>query len=156
MVGAEPPAESPIDPDVDLTDPRQRAEVAATEWVLLAAIAAGGVIGAETRYGLARALAHPADGFPWSTLITNVLGCLLIGGLMAALADRPHAPRLARPFLGVGVLGGFTTYSTFAVDTVHLTDAGRIGVAALYVATTLVAGTVAVVIGGRLRIRPSR
>ena len=60
-------------------------------------------------------------------LLVNLTGCLLIGVLLAVLLARfPHSPWL-RPFLAVGVLGGFTTYSTFAVDVVRLTDGGAPG-----------------------------
>lgn len=134
-----------VDADVDLHDPAQRAETRPHEWDLLLAIAAGGVLGAEARYGIATLMPHASSAFPWATLLTNVSGCLLIGVLMVVVLDlleRPH--RLLRPFLGVGVLGGFTTFSTFAVDAERLVDAGRLGTAAAYVAATLVLGQVAV------------
>lgn len=133
-----------IDPDVDLHDPAQRAETTPREWDLLAVMAAGGVAGAEARYGLARALPHAAGAFPWATVITNASGCLLIGVLMVVLLDviRPH--RFVRPFLGVGVLGGFTTYSTFAVDTQQLIVRHRPGVAIAYIAVTFVSCLLAV------------
>jgi len=109
-----------IDPDVDLHDPRQRAEGRPRQWDLIAATAIGGVLGAEARYGLGLALPHQDRQFPWSTVVINVTGCLLIGVLMAMLLELPAPHRLARPFLGVGVLGGYTTYSSFAVEVQRL------------------------------------
>jgi CrcB protein len=105
-----------IDPDVDLSDPVQRLADPARQWDLLAATAAGGILGAEARYGVSSVMPHHDQQFPWSTLLINITGCLLIGVLMAVLLELPSPHRLARPFLGVGVLGGYTTYSTFAVE----------------------------------------
>jgi CrcB protein len=136
-----------VDPDVDLHDPAQRDESRPREWDLLAAIAIGGAAGAEGRYGLDLALPHAAGAFPWATVLVNASGCLLIGALMVVLTEiaRPH--RLWRPFLGVGVLGGYTTYSTFAVDTRDLIVADRAPVALGYVALTFAACLIAVGIG---------
>lgn len=134
-----------VDPDVDLHDPSQRAE-RPHAWDLLLAIAAGGVVGAEARYGLGEAIPHTAGSFPWSTLFVNAIGCLLIGLLMASLAEvRPH--RLVRPFLGTGLLGGFTTYSTFAVDTEALIRGRHPAEALGYVVVTLTFCLLAVVAG---------
>ncbi|MDQ2797761.1 MAG: fluoride efflux transporter CrcB [Actinomycetota bacterium] len=125
----------------------------------MAAVAAGGVLGAEARYGLAAALPHTARTWPWATLVTNTLGCLLIGVLMVVLLDVAAAPpKLARPFLGVGVLGGFTTFSTFALDTYSLIRTHRELAALSYLAASLVACLVAVTVAvagsRRLLVRP--
>ena len=128
-----------IDPDVDLHDPAQRQETRARAWDLLLAVAAGGILGAEARYGLALTVTHHADQFPWSTVIINVTGCLLIGALMVVLLQLTSPHRLARPFLGVGVLGGYTTYSTFAVDVQRLVLAHRPVVGLAYVLVTVIA-----------------
>jgi CrcB protein len=114
---------------------------------VLAVIAVGGVLGAEARYGVGLLLAHPPDAFPWSTLLVNALGCLLIGVLMVVLTETTAPHRLARPFLGVGVLGGFTTFSTYAVDVQRLLLAHRAGPALAYLAGTLAAALVAVWLG---------
>jgi len=82
---------------------------------VLGVVALGGVIGSLARYGLAEAIPHGPTGFPWATFVTNVLGCFAIGLLLTRLTPRSHP--LLRPFLGTGILGGFTTFSTFAVDT---------------------------------------
>lgn len=109
-------------------------------------IAAGGALGALARYAVALAL--PAAGFPWATLLVNVSGSLAIGVLMVLLtevAGRPH--RLARPFVGVGLLGGYTTFSTYAVDAHLLAGSGALGAAALYVIGTVVGALLAVEAG---------
>ena len=112
---------------------------------LLAAV--GGALGALARWGLAEALPHSPADWPWATLLVNLLGCLLIGVLLAVLLARfPESPWL-RPFLAVGVLGGFTTYSTFAVDVVRLADAGRAALAAGYVLVSVLGGVAAVLAG---------
>lgn len=134
-----------LDPDVDLRIPAQRSELDAR---LLAAVAAGGVLGAEARYGIGSVWQIPASGFPWATLSVNASGCLLIGVLMVLIGevlDRPH--RLLRPFVGVGVLGGFTTFSTYAVDVVVTADEGRVGVAVAYLVLTPPVAVAAVWVG---------
>lgn len=126
----------PVDPDVDLHDPGQARDVGRRELTVLVAVAAGGVLGAEARWGLTEALPHADRAWPWATLLTNVAGCLLIGVLMVLVVERGSAHHLVRPFLGVGVLGGFTTFSTFALDTVHLLLAHRPGLGLLYLGVT--------------------
>jgi CrcB protein len=139
----------PVDPDVDLHDPRQRAELHHHHPKIIGAIAVGGVIGAEARYGLAVALPHHAGTWPWATLLTNLAGSLLLGVLMAVLAGAAQPPQLARPFLGVGILGGFTTFSTYAVDLREMLGHGHAGAAAAYLLVSLVGGILAVVVGLR-------
>jgi CrcB protein len=138
-----------VDPDVDLHDPRQRAELHQHHPKVLGAIALGGVIGAEARYGLALALPHHPGSWPWATLLTNLSGSLLIGVLMAVLARAAHPSQLARPFLGVGILGGFTTFSTYAVDLREQIGHGHPAAAAAYLLVSLVGGVLAVVLGLR-------
>jgi CrcB protein len=107
----------------------------------------GGALGAEARWAIGEALPHSPGSWPWATLLVNLLGCLLIGVLLAVLLARfPRSPWL-RPFLAVGVLGGFTTYSTFAVDVVRLTDAGHPVLAVAYLLASVLGGVLAVVAG---------
>ena len=112
---------------------------------LLAAL--GGALGALARWGVAEALPRSDDGWPWGTLLVNLTGCLLLGLLAAVLAARAPDSPWARPFLGVGVLGGFTTYSTFAVETVGLAGAGAAGVAVGYVVASVAGGIAAAALG---------
>jgi fluoride exporter len=132
-----------VDPDIDLHVPAQRAELAAAPWTVLGAIAAGGAIGAVARYGLTLAWPHPQGAFPWSTFVINVSGCLLIGCLMVPVERVWRARRLVRPFLGVGVLGGFTTFSGYVLDTQGLLTAGAAGRALAYLGGTAVAAVLA-------------
>jgi CrcB protein len=127
-----------VDSDVDLSDPVQLAETRPRQWDVVVAIAIGGVLGAEARYGLGEIVPHAARQFPWSTLIVNATGCLLIGALMVLLLELTSPHRLARPFLGVGLLGGYTTFSTFAVDADRLVEEHRPLIALAYVGATVV------------------
>jgi fluoride exporter len=111
---------------------------------VLSAVAAGGALGALARWGAGVVFAAAA---PWTTLAVNVLGCLLIGVLVALVADVVAAPPLARPFLGTGVLGGFTTFSGFALDGRQLLLDGRPGAAAGYLAATLAGALLATWVG---------
>jgi CrcB protein len=104
------------------------------------AVSAGGALGALARYGLQLAWPVPAAGFPWSTLVINATGCLLIGVLM----ERVDGP--LRPFLGAGVLGGFTTFSAYAVEISGLP--WSVGVP--YLLATLLVALPAVFLGARL------
>ncbi|MCU1683223.1 MAG: CrcB-like protein [Amycolatopsis sp.] len=133
----------PIDSDVDLRIPAQRQEHGA----VLVVIAIGGGLGALARYGLAQALPTRPGLFPWGTFVTNVLGCFLIGVLMVLIAEVWSAHPLARPFFGVGILGGFTTFSTYAVETRGLLQPGTVGLAFVYLAGTLICAMLAVLAG---------
>jgi CrcB protein len=122
---------------------------------LLAAL--GGALGALARWGVATALPHSPGGWPWATLLVNLTGCLLLGALTAALTARSPEPPWARPFLAVGVLGGYTTYSAFAVEVVELADAGAAALAVGYVLVSVLGGVLAVVVGARaVRAVPAR
>ncbi|GGM69518.1 hypothetical protein GCM10012275_44950 [Longimycelium tulufanense] len=114
---------------------------------IVAVIAVGGALGALARYGIGLALPWQPAGFPLPTFAVNLLGCLLMGALMVLATEVWSGHRLLRPFLGTGVLGGFTTFSTYSVDAERLLAAGRVGVAVLYVAGTLVGALGAVVLG---------
>jgi CrcB protein len=109
--------------------------------------ALGGALGALARWGIATAWGDPDGGWPWATFVVNLTGCLLIGVLLAVLLARyPHSTWL-RPFLAVGVLGGYTTFSTFAVEVVRLADAGSWLPAVGYAVGSVLGGVAAVVLG---------
>lgn len=130
----------PTDPDVDLHDPRQRRELSPA---LLAVIALGGALGASARYGLS---AWIPDG-PLAILVVNISGCLLIGMLMVLVTEVWPDLRYLRPFVGVGILGGYTTFSTAMVDVRGLVDAGRPGLGLAYLGGTAVVSVLAVALG---------
>ncbi|MFD2080680.1 CrcB protein [Actinopolymorpha cephalotaxi] len=115
-----------------------------------AVIAAGGALGALARYGLTVAVPDGSGAFPWGTLLVNVIGCALIGVLMTLLLEVWVAHRLWRPFLGIGILGGFTTFSTYAVQTRALLAAGQTATGLLYLFGTVAAALVAVWFGAHL------
>ncbi|MER7055135.1 CrcB family protein [Streptomyces sp. NPDC000351] len=109
---------------------------------VVAAVSLGGGTGAAARYAALLWWPTRTGGFPWTTFWVNVAGCAVIGVLMVVVTEVWAAPRLVRPFLGTGVLGGFTTFSTYAVDSRHLfaADQVRTGLACL-AATPLAALT---------------
>ncbi|MFD0655064.1 fluoride efflux transporter CrcB [Streptomyces malaysiensis subsp. malaysiensis] len=107
-------------------------------------MAVGGVIGACARYGAALLWPTAPGSFPWTTFWVNVIGCGVIGVFMVIITDVWAAHRLVRPFFGTGVLGGFTTFSTYAVDIQRLVEDGRAGIGLLYLAATMLAALAAV------------
>jgi CrcB protein len=111
---------------------------------VLAAIAAGGAGGACLRYGAALVWPTAPRAFPWTTLWVNVAGCAAIGVLMVAVSTGLVTHPLVRPFLGVGVLGGFTTFSTYALDVRTLLADDRPALAVAYLTATM-AGALAAV-----------
>jgi fluoride exporter len=121
---------------------------------LLAAL--GGALGALARWAVAEALPTAAGGWPWATLLVNLTGCFLLGVLVAVLAARPPEPAWVRPFLAVGVLGGYTTYSALAVEVVELVDDGAVALAAGYVVLSVVGGVTAVAVGALAGRRAAR
>ncbi|OII60926.1 chromosome condensation protein CrcB [Streptomyces sp. CC53] len=117
------------------------------DWPVLGAVALGGGTGALARYGVSVAWPTAPGGFPWATLWTNVLGCAVIGVLLVLLDAAVRPRRLVRPFFGTGVLGGFTTFSTFAVDVRTLVGEGAPLRAAVYLVATPAAALTAVALG---------
>jgi CrcB protein len=126
------------------TSRRSRAGVG---WPVLAVISAGGVAGALARYGLTEAFPHATDRFAWVTFGVNVSGCLLIGVLMVLVSEVWPSRRLLRLFAGTGVLGGYTTFSTYIGDIQQLLAAGAARTALTYLTATLFAALAAVYSG---------
>ena len=116
--------------------PRGREHPLAGQGPALLAVAVGGALGALARYGIGLALPHGRGDFPLATFVVNAAGCLLIGVVIVLLTEGPTPHPLARPFLTTGVLGGFTTFSTFATDVDELLLAGHPGTAAGYLIAT--------------------
>jgi len=119
----------------------------------LAAIYAGGVLGALARVGLAEAVPHGPDGWPWATFLVNMAGALLLGYFFARLRDHPE-DSLAHPFLTTGICGTLTTFSTMQLELFQMVDGGYLGLAAAYVGLTLATGYVFVRVGIFLERRP--
>jgi CrcB protein len=118
------------------------------------AVAVGGAFGAVARFGIDRSIERRSFAvFPWSTFAINISGCLLIGAVISALVDRHHLPGWMRIGLVMGVLGGYTTFSTYAQESLDLLREGQADVATLYVAGSVLTGILAVYAGtlvGRL------
>jgi CrcB protein len=114
-------------------------------------VAVGGAIGAVSRYGV-DALVDRRSGvaFPLSTLVINVSGCLAVGFLVAAIVDRHRTPEWLRVGLVMGFCGGYTTFSTFAQESLDLVHGDDWVVAAASIATSVMLGILAVALGTRL------
>lgn len=115
----------------------------------LALVAVGAAGGALLRWGIGE-LAPTTSGFPWAIFSINVSGCLLLG-LLPLIHGNHHEATL---LLGPGLLGGFTTVSTYADQVRSLADDGRVALAAAYFVGTLAAALVAATIGRRLASGP--
>lgn len=136
----------PINPDVD-------AEPTPHPWGLVRAnadvlpfIAVGGALGSLGRWGLGKAMPHATHAFATSTLVANVLGSLLLGILMATVLEIWSQTRYIRPFVGTGIIGGFTTFSTFTLDA-RYEAADSFPVATAYVLASVGGGLIAVLVG---------
>lgn len=110
----------------------------------LAAIFAGGAIGAVARIALGRLPVAGAPSWPWITLLINLGGAFALGYFATRLQERLPLSTYRRPFLGTGVCGGLTTFSTLQVELLKLIDADRYGLAIAYAGVSVVGGFVAV------------
>ncbi|MGQ0841993.1 fluoride efflux transporter CrcB [Actinokineospora sp.] len=119
-------------------------------WQPLTAVAVGGALGALARFALISALPTKPGGFPLGTLLVNSVGCALIGALMVGVTERRIRHPLVRPFLGVGVLGGFTTFSGYAEEVRALLTSASMPIAVAYLLGTVLCALVAVAAGMRL------
>ena len=117
---------------------------------VLGVVSLGGVLGAEARYTVSLWLPHGPAQLAVGTWLVNTSGCFLIGVLMVLIARRFPGQSLIRPFVGVGILGGYTTFSTSVVDVQQAAAHGAPGTALLYLAATLVGALVAVWAGTAL------
>lgn len=105
----------------------------------IVAVALGGAIGAGLRWAIGVAMTHQAGDWPWPTLVVNVVGCAAIGAAARGL----RVGTVAWAFVVTGVLGGFTTFSSFSLEVDQLLEADRPTVAVTYVVVTIVAGVAA-------------
>lgn len=113
-------------------------------------IALGGAVGTLARYAIATSFAGPAAArFPWSTFAINVIGCFAIGAVSGTWARSPAFPPALGLALMTGLLGGFTTFSAFGLETLVLLRRGDLLLALAYAAGSVVAGVLAVWIGLR-------
>ncbi|MFH8385349.1 fluoride efflux transporter CrcB [Kitasatospora sp. NPDC018058] len=139
---------------------RRRPPVLRGQGPAVAVVAVGGAIGALARYAAGLGWVTGPTAFPWTTLLINVVGCAVIGVFLVVITEGRPAHPLLRPFFGTGVLGGFTTFSTYSVDIRRLLEAGRLGPGLAYLGLTLLLALGAVwaaaVLTRRLIRRPVR
>lgn len=108
----------------------------------------GGALGAMARHGVgALVLRAAGDEFPWGTLVINVIGSFLIGLVIGVLALVGQWSQEIRLFAVVGILGGFTTFSAFSLETVLLFEKGQVGAALLYVIGSVAGSVLATFLG---------
>ena len=144
----------PVDPDMAPELARRRRkhtrlrDVVREQKDVLVVIATGGAIGSLGRWGVDELIPHGASEFAWSTFIVNVSGGLFLGLLTAFMLDILAATRYVRPFLGIGVLGGWTTFSTYMFDTRAMLATGQVPTGLiLYLGGTLLTGLVSAWVG---------
>lgn len=143
----------PFDPDLgddssdapglgDASDARLSAAAGTggPQWAILAAISAGGALGGTSRYGVDQLLPVTLHAFPWGTFAVNIVGAFLLGLLLVLILERWPRRRYLRPFLAIGFLGSFTTFSTWMLEIAQLADGGDLGVAAAYLGASLLVG----------------
>jgi CrcB protein len=131
------------------------------QWPVVGVVAVGGAVGAGLRFGASSVWHNGSDAnlvwrtgeaaFPWTTLLVNVVGCFLMGVLTVTLKERfTGAPRLLNPLLGTGVLGGFTTFSSYTDDARRLFENDQPGSALGYIVLTVAAALAGVALGAAL------
>jgi CrcB protein len=118
-----------------------------TQYVIVFALGCGGVVGAVARYAISLAIPTASGGFPWSTFIINISGSALLGLLLVLLMEQFPRGRLVRPFIGSGLIGAYTTFSTLEVDALLLFRDHRPFVGVTYLVVSVVGGLVAVWVG---------
>jgi CrcB protein len=136
----------PIDPDIESDDDN------ASRWPRLApdillAVFVGGVLGGLARYGIGLAAPPHADGFPWDIFAINVAGAFALAMLLVLLLEAFAPNRYARPALGTGFIGAFTTFSSLATATDHLLAHGHPLLAIVYTFGSLFGGLAAALLG---------
>jgi CrcB protein len=141
----------PIDldtPPQDVAEERQRPLLfLRSRRDVLLVIGAGGALGSLARWGVGALVPWTSDTFPWATFIENVSGGFALGVLMVFVLDVWPPHRYLRPFLCVGFLGGYTTFSTYMLETRHLLADDQIATAFTYLGGSLMAGLAAVWVG---------
>ncbi len=121
----------------------------------IAAIFAGGFLGAVTRAELGIAFPHADGAWPWSTFVVNVVGAFLLGYFVTRLQERLPLSAYRRPFLGTGICGALTTFSTMQIEILEMLDRGRLGLAGAYAGVSIAAGFLGVAAATNLVRRAS-
>jgi len=113
-------------------------------------VAVGGAVGSVARFVIGRAMIGAASSFPWGTLLINAVGCGLLGLLIGLSEARFAVSPEVKAFVSIGLLGGFTTFSLFGLETVSMWQTGRSAAAAGYVVLSVAVALLAVWGGHRL------
>lgn len=116
----------------------------------LAAIFAGGLVGALARAALAQSWTAGPDQWPWATFVVNMLGAALLGYFVTRLQERLPPSLYRRAFLGTGICGALTTFSTVMVELARMLEGAHLALAAGYAAASLVGGFAAVFLSTKL------
>jgi CrcB protein len=114
------------------------------DWQEVAAIFAGGALGTVARAALAEAFPHSATAWPWPTFGVNIAAAFLLGYFVTRLQERLPLSSYRRPLLGTGLCGGLSTFSTMQVEILKMLSAHAWGLAAGYIAASIVAGYAAI------------
>jgi len=130
----------------------------ALDWAELAAVFAGGVIGAVARAEVAQALPTHAGGWPWATFLVNLVGAFALGYFTTRLQERLPLSTYRRPLLGTGFCGALTTFSTIQVEILRMFDGGRVGLGIGYALASTICGALLVALATNMvrRARLSR
>ncbi|MGH9212758.1 MAG: fluoride efflux transporter FluC [Acidimicrobiales bacterium] len=122
------------------------------------AIGSGGALGAVARYEITMAAPVSSGAFPWATWAINLTGSFVLGVIATLVLERWPPTRYVRPFVGIGICGGYTTWSTFMTETALLARDHRPGIAAAYIAASVAGGLAATYVGmwAALRQTPAR
>ena len=143
--------------DIHRLDRRRHARQ--VQGVIVVALAWGGVFGALCRYAISLAIPTETGQFPWSTFLINLSGSAVLGFVLILLIEQFPRGRLARPVIGTGFIGAYTTFSTFEVDTVELIRDGHVAGALTYLLASVGGGLLVVWLGmasARLVLRAER
>lgn len=122
----------------------------------LAAIFAGGFVGAVARVAVAKAITGGAPSWPWATFTVNVVGCFLLGYFATRLQERLPLSAYRRPFLGTGICGALTTFSTLQIELIKLARHGEVALAAVYLLASVAAGLIGMYLASVLTRRGPR
>jgi len=116
----------------------------------LAAVFAGGFVGALARAGLVEAVPHDAGEWPWATFTVNVVGAFALGYFVTRLQERLPLSAYRRPLLGTGLCGALTTFSTMQLELLDMLDGDHVALAVTYAAVSVMAGLAAVALATNL------
>jgi CrcB protein len=117
------------------------------EWDVLGAIASGGAFGGLARWGIENVFGARPDAFPWATFVVNVSGAFVLSALLVLFVEVFPPSRYARPFIGVGFLGAYTTFSTWMIEAARLVSHGSARLGLGYLLASMFAGLAAVWLG---------